>query len=141
MPNTMMTLDEVGRILTDLALTIGVHPMAMGVLTEEKGKYHLPENVRIKATLVKNVISWHKAATEDRKDHVEMRILDHAREFRPIPQCIAQLRVTTQARHVRAVVVTEHANLSSLLVNSRFGIQDMIVVMVRWSNHQPVKRR
>ncbi len=34
-------------------------------------------------------------------------------------------------RHVRAIVVTEHANLSSLLINDSSDISDTIIVMVR----------
>ena len=45
-----MSLEQVKRILTDLALTIKVHPLALGVLAENKVKSHLPEGIFIDAT-------------------------------------------------------------------------------------------
>ena len=56
-----MTFDQVKPILTDLSLTIEVHPLALGVLLEDRGKFHLQEGILIVATIISNVISSNHA--------------------------------------------------------------------------------
>ena len=123
-----MTLDHAKRILTDLALTIKVHPLALGVLLEDKSKFHLPEGNLVDATLVSNVIS--SSRTNRSTQFARMKTLrDGQGTPSDIPQLVEKLEVRSQSKpSVRAVVITEHANLSSLLTDDRFGINNRIVI-------------
>ena len=127
-----MSLDQVKRIRTDLALTIKVHPLALGVLAEDKGKFHLPERVFIDATIIPNIIAYHKS---DGKGSSEAK-LTQKKTYKheegtatPIPQLVEKLKVRIQGKHsVRAVIITEHGNLSSLLMDGQFDIHNCIVI-------------
>ena len=48
-----MTLVRVKKILTDLALTIKMHPLTLGMLTEDRGKFYLPEGISVDAAALK----------------------------------------------------------------------------------------
>ena len=48
-PTTSMTLSQVKKILTDLALTVKVYPLALRVLAEDRGKFYLPEGITTRA--------------------------------------------------------------------------------------------
>ena len=93
-----MTLDQVKRILYDIALTIEVHPLALGVLTEDNGKFHLPAGVTISATIISSVIAWHKT-NESRKyraDQAESKVFSHADNIKNIPQLVEKLQVSDE---------------------------------------------
>ena len=123
-----MTLDQVKRILTDLALTIKVHPLALGVLSEDRGKFYLPEGIFIDATVISNVIAMHQ--TNRSTEVAKKKTFKHEQGTAAnIPQLVEKLKVRIQnKRSVRAVIITEHANLSSLLMNDRFDINNCIVI-------------
>lgn len=123
-----MTLDQVKRILTDLALTIKVHPLALGVLAEDRGKFYLPDGVLIDATIISNVISHHK--TNGSGEFTKKKTFKHEQgTAMTIPQLVEKLMVRIQnKRSVRAVIVTEHANLSTLLMDAQFDINNCIVI-------------
>lgn len=123
-----MTLEQVKRILTDLALTIKVHPLALGVLAEDRGKFYLPDGILIDATIISNVIAHHK--TNGSAEFARVKTFKHEQGTATnIPQLVEKLKVRIQnKRSVRAVIVTEHANLSSLLMNDRFDINNCIVI-------------
>ena len=127
-PNTSMTLDQVKKILTDLALTIKVHPLALGVLAEDKGQFHLPQGITIETTIVSNIISYRK--TNRSAKHVQSKVFRHEPGVAtPIPQLVEKLAVRfSKKRSVRAIILTEHANLSSLLMNAAFDINNCIVI-------------
>ena len=123
-----MTFDQVKRILTDLALTIKVHPLALGVLSEDKGKFHLPEGILVDATIVSNAISRNR--TNGSGQFAKLKTFRHGQGTpTDIPQLVEKLKVRFQnKRSVRAVIITEHANLSSLLIDDRFGMSNCIVI-------------
>lgn len=127
-PDTSMTLDQVKRILTDLALTIKVHPLALGVLAEDRGKFYLPDGVLVDATLISNIISRNK--TNGSARFAKAKTFKHEQGVAAtIPQLVEKLKVRIQnKRSVRAVIITEHANLSSLLMDDRFDINNCIVI-------------
>lgn len=124
--NTSMTLDQVKKILTDLALTIKVHPLALGVIAEERGKFYLPDGIFIDATIVSNVTGWHN--NDKSAEFTKSKTFKHEQDA-TIPQLVEKLKVRIQnKRSVRAVIITEHANLSSLLVNDQFDINNCLVI-------------
>ncbi|KAF6227531.1 hypothetical protein HO173_012170 [Letharia columbiana] len=127
-PNTSMTLDQVKRILTDLALTIKVHPLALGFLAEDRGKFYLPEGTLIDATVVSNIIAYHKADVS--AEFAKKKTFKHEQgSSTSIPQLVERLKVRIQnKRSVRAVIITEHANLSSLLMDDQFDVNNCIVI-------------
>lgn len=122
-----MTLDQVKKILTDLALTIRMHPVALGVLTEKRGKFYLPDGIFIDAMIVSNVIAWHNSNKS--AGFVRKKTFKHEQDALTIPQLVEKLKVRIQnKRSVRAVIITEHANLSSLLMNDQFDINNCLVI-------------
>ena len=123
-----MTLSQVKKILTDTALTIKVHPLALGVLAEDRGKFYLPEGISIDATIISNAISYHK--TDRSIKFAKKKSFKHEQGVsKAIPQLVEKLEVRFQRkRSVRAVILTEHANLSSLLMDKQFDINNCIVI-------------
>lgn len=123
-----MTLDQVKRILTDLALSIKVHPLALGVLTEDKGKFHLPEGIFIDATIISNIIAHNKA--NGSAEFAKKKVFKHEQgTATTIPQLVEKLKVRIlNKRSVRAVIITEHANLSSLLMDDQFDMNNCLVI-------------
>ena len=123
-----MALSQVKKILTDLALTIKVHPLALGVLAEVRGTFYLPEGILIDATIISNIIAYHK--TDRSKEFAKTKTFKHEQGVATtIPQLVEKLEVRFQRkRNVRAVILTEHANLSSLLMDEQFDINNCIVI-------------
>ena len=128
MPNTAMTLARVQKIIIDLALTIEVHPLALGVLAEDRGKFYLPEGISISATIISNVIAYSRA--ERSAEFAKEKTFKHEQgSATEIPQLVEKLKVRSHGkRGARAVIVTEHANLSSLLTDAHSEINDCIVI-------------
>ena len=123
-----MTLAQVKRVLTDLALTIKVHPIALGVLAEDRGKFYLPEGIFIDATIISNIVAYHKSDASSQ--FAKRKTFKHEQGVAtPIPQLVEKLQVRFhKKRSVRAVIVTEHGNLSSLLMDEQFDIKNCIVI-------------
>ena len=97
-----MTLDQVKRILYDLALTIQVHPLALGVLTEDSGRFYLPDGVIIEATIIRNVIAYHKSSesAEYRARQVtKASYNNHTGNVKNIPQLVEKLKVSDIRLH------------------------------------------
>ena len=123
-----MNLSLVKKILTDLALTIKVHPLALGVLAEDRGRFYLPDGILIDATIISNVISYHR--TDRSNKFAKTKTFKHEQGVSTvIPQLAEKLKVRFQRKRiVRAVILTEHANLSSLLMDEQFDINNCIVI-------------
>ena len=126
-----MSMAQTRRILYDLALTIEVHPMALGVIPESNGQVTMPEQVGIEATIVKDIIRYHQ---EDKKDgeFVGKKVFEPSRtEY--IPPLLRDLKIVGKGKQAkpRAVVVVEHRNLKMVLTHHDFADSKIIFIMVR----------
>ena len=127
-----MTLERVKRLMLDMALTIQVHPIALGVKGEASGQVSVPLNCKIQATCIANVLDYN-----DRHKHPGKDFLNGARMtagLHSIPEPILSLKVTksTQTKppgQIDAVLVVEHRNLSEVLLEKTFAVGNVIVVM------------
>jgi len=54
-PKLGMKLDRLKRLMLDLALTLKVHPIALGIKGEPSGQIHIPKHVRLESSLITNV--------------------------------------------------------------------------------------
>ena len=121
-------LNAIERYVVDLALTIEVHPFALGIKPEVNGKVTIPEGHRISTVVIKNIIQYHAVQPGARHQWQKTEYLNAG--TREIPTLVASLGMfyaKGQERHVRAVIVVEHRNVSDVLQGSMFT--DMIVVM------------
>ena len=105
-----MTMAQTRRILYDLALTIEVHPIALGVIPESNGQVTMPEKVGIEAAIVTDIIRYHQEDTKE-KDFIGKRVFQPS-QTSDIPPLIRNLKVvgkrTRGEKKLRAVVVVEH---------------------------------
>lgn len=111
--NTSITLDQVKRILIDLTLTIRVQPLALSVLAEDRGKFYLPGGILVDAKIISNVIAHHR--TNGSAQFAKKKVFKHKQDTATaILQLVEKLKVRFQnKRSVRAIIITEHGNLSS----------------------------
>lgn len=140
-----MTMAAARRALIDLALSIEVHPLALGVAPEGEGQVVLPNDFSIEVTLVNNVIMYNDCLAEAGK----MGMLAEVKTFQPsrtahIPPLIKDLRVVGRrskkgkevqrgGKRLDAVVVVEHRNLKDVVTGEQMGTvgENVIIVMVR----------
>lgn len=126
-----MTMAQARRILYDLALTIDVHPLALGVIPESTGQVYLPKSVYIDTIVISDIIAYKneasKSAVFERKTRFDQDKTEN------IPPLIKSLEVGMVKKKglIRAVVVVEHRNLKKVLTNNEFIVGNIILVMVR----------
>ena len=120
------------RILYDLALTIEVHPIALGVIPESNGQVTMPEHVGIEATIVTDIIRYHQ---EDSKvgEFTAKRIFTPGQTAYNTP-LLRDLKIIGKGKQgkakPRAVVVVEHRNLKMVLTHHDFADGKVILIMV-----------
>ncbi|KAL8973191.1 MAG: hypothetical protein Q9197_002454 [Variospora fuerteventurae] len=130
-PEMQGNLPVVKRTTLDLALTIGTHPAALGIVYEESGKVHLPQKVTVETLRVTNVFAFNNrdksAAPQDGCTTTKLSPGEHA-----IPRSVVKLRVNVSLAFgavLSAVIVVEHRNLEGMITNHQFAMQDVMVVM------------
>ena len=127
-----MTMAQTRRILYDLALTIEVHPIALGVIPESNGQVTLPELVGIEATIVEDIIRYHQEDTKE-GEFTQKRVFQ-PNQTADIPPLLRNLKVvgkgTKGKGKLRAVVVVEHRNLKMVLTHHDFANSKIILIMV-----------
>lgn len=57
-PKLGMKLDRLKRLMLDLALTLKIHPIALGIKGEASGQIHIPKHVRLETKLITNVFYY-----------------------------------------------------------------------------------
>ena len=127
-----MRLERVKRLILDLTLTIGVHPVALGVKAEPSGQVSIPTSCRIEAELVTNVFSYinrEKTPGQEYRREERMKAGVHT-----IPEPVLSLKVKMTMNvdppgRVDAVIVVEHRNLSEILLKESFALDNVIIVM------------
>ena len=120
------------RILYDLALTIDVHPIALGVIPESNGQVTMPDQVAIHATIVTDIIRYHQQDTRE-KDFTGRRVFEPSQTAH-IPPLLRDLKIVGKGKQgktkPRAVVVVEHRNLKMVLTHHDFADGKIILIMV-----------
>ncbi|KAL9577322.1 MAG: hypothetical protein Q9212_006439 [Teloschistes hypoglaucus] len=131
-PKSGMTLERVRQIMNDLALTIKVHPSALGIVGEASGKLVLPSLVEIRATCVTNADRDELPAAS----YQQIMTLQ-AKAVYSIPDLVLDLQVVSKAKgkgekrkmgKVDAVVVVEHRNMVLDVLGGNRLIEDVIFV-------------
>lgn len=125
-------LRQVKQRVEDLALSLGVHPAAFGVLQEDSGTVHIPERIKIEIVKITDI---HLYNNRDRTK----KWLDRSFAIRSvlqlgepqIPQLVESLALRFERGHrVDAVVVLEHRNVTEILGEHQYGLKDVLIVMV-----------
>ncbi|KAK5095505.1 hypothetical protein LTS08_008148 [Lithohypha guttulata] len=99
--------EVVKEIFDDIALTIGVHPFRLGAIPEARSQIFVPEQCQLTLKVVGNIFDYYDKGT------LSTVMVNRGRK-QPLPVMIESLEVS-QETSVRAVVVTEHRNLTSAL--------------------------
>ena len=94
-----------------------------------RGRFYLPDGIFINATIVSNVVAYHN--NKKSAQHAKFKIFKHEQDTAStILQQIEKPEVWIQEkRSVHAVIITEHANLSSVLMNDDFDISNCLVII------------
>ena len=69
-PANNKTLAYIRRLIIDLALSIKVHPIALGLKGQTTGEIQVPAHVAVEVILVKNIFEFHKRDRVKRKPDV-----------------------------------------------------------------------
>ncbi|KAL8731919.1 MAG: hypothetical protein Q9181_004130 [Wetmoreana brouardii] len=131
-PKYSMSLVKARRLMLDLALTINVHPSALGIIGEEDGQVSVLKLVTIEVTRVTNAIAYNDRDKDPNQDFKTVAKLTPG--IYKIPDLVLSLQVATRkqrkvAGKIDAVVVVEHRNLSEVLLRENLAVEDIIVVM------------
>ena len=129
-PRLGMRLERVKRLMLDLALTLKVHPIALGIKAEASGQVSVPKNVRIEATCITNVFHYNDRAK--RPDREYMNVARLGAGIHVIPEPVLDLKVVITAQtpgRIDAVVVVEHRNLSDVLLKESFAVENVLIIM------------
>ena len=114
-PKLDMKLEEVKRLVLDIALTIAVHPIALGVKNEASGQISVPNGVRIDATIVFDIFAY----IDSEGTQKGRKVLKIKPGLRTIPEPVLGLKLVFtehKTRRLDAVLVMEHRNLSEVLL-------------------------
>ncbi|KAL8756500.1 MAG: hypothetical protein Q9184_004482 [Pyrenodesmia sp. 2 TL-2023] len=133
-PGMPGSLPAIKRKMLDLALTVGVHPAALGIMYEESGKVGLPNGVTIHANQVADIFNFNdrdKTRSKLPADSCKTRVITTGGE-KAIPRSVIDMKATWSTQHVKinAVIVVEHRNLAGIITQHDFAMKDVLVVMV-----------
>ncbi|KAI9741407.1 MAG: hypothetical protein M1834_003124 [Cirrosporium novae-zelandiae] len=123
-----LTAERANKLLKDIAITIGVHPISLGVIPESQGEVSIPSGWKLAAMTISNVFEY--SAREGGGTRVET--LTERRQI-PMPTISTTLRRAKGYRGpIVAVVVVEHRNIKQGLDRVAKGencLRDIIFVM------------
>ena len=121
------------KILIDLALTIGVHPAALGSIAAAGGRIMAPKKLELKLEVVVDILHWLTLRNEPdpKKEFRLTEVFKVRSDWSEIPPLI--LNVCMKTTSIDAVVVAEHRNLQSVLSHYKKlnrGLDGVIFVLV-----------
>lgn len=125
-----MTMTQVRKNIKDLAVTIGVHPWALGIKPEGTGQISVPRGVTITIKLVENMRLYRDRNVLGGKprDYLKDTSVRLQSGATAIPPFIESITVAVKKESpVRAVLVIEHRNLKELMSAEEIG--DVILIM------------
>ncbi|KAL8899133.1 MAG: hypothetical protein Q9207_006351, partial [Kuettlingeria erythrocarpa] len=132
-PGMPGSLPAVKIKMLDLALTVGAHPAALGIVYEESGKVCLPNGVNIHVDQVTDTFKFNDRDRSRSKAPAgsSKKFIITVGEERPIPRSVTELKAIWSTQHVKisAVIVVEHRNLAGIITHHDFAMKDVIVVM------------
>lgn len=123
-------MTQVRKNIKDLAVTVGVHPWALGIKPEGNGQISVPRGVTITIKQVENMRLYRDGNALGRKPRDSLRETSIRMQngAMAIPPLIESITVAVNARApVRAVLVIEHQNLKQLMSPEEIG--DVILIM------------
>lgn len=119
-------LEVVKRIMYDIALTLQVHPTALGIQQQESGIIRLPHSIGVDNVIVNDVFRY---IDRQRTGVVKKDLVPGTKAARQngefaIPSPVLDINLKMAGGKIDAVVVVEHKNLSNML-----PIKDVLLVM------------
>jgi hypothetical protein len=99
------------KLLNDIAITVGVSPVALGASTDPKCRVYVPLECKLEVTPVDDVLDFLDNPQNQRDKHSygvgeKIRMINR---FSTIEECILELHIESAPR---AVLVCEHRNMS-----------------------------
>ena len=123
-----MTGVMIQRLTLDIALTIGVHPWALGVEPDATGKVWIPKDIVLNVNVVSNIIKYRQAKNKAGRQAL-MELKKYKNGTHTIDSMIHSLTYhAANKRKIQAVVVVEHKNMEKLMKHSK-ETRGQIVVM------------
>ena len=119
MDNEALDKNQALNIFADLALTIGVHPAALGISSASTGEYFLPKGYYLQVTICTNVFEYNRdrhlqnnsgLRTAKRLDSCGIDPMIHSLKLQ-------HDKTFSEVHRIRAVVVIEHRNLRETMGN------------------------
>ncbi|KAI4253006.1 MAG: hypothetical protein LQ352_003958 [Teloschistes flavicans] len=132
-PESHMRLETVKRLILDLALTIKVHPTALGIKGEGHGQFYVPHNARVEVEQVADMFKYLNRNASAPSGFIRQRKFKEG--VSPIPDNVLRLGlVETMVGNnvigkVDAVVIIEHRNLDEALIKQGLGCDHIILIM------------
>ncbi|KAG7009733.1 hypothetical protein G7Y79_00001g000050 [Physcia stellaris] len=130
-PSVGMKLDKTKRLTLDLALTVKIHPIALGIKREVSSQVSVPANIEIESRCITDIFQYNDRIKRSIPEDEYSRMNKLTFGTRPVPEVIIDLRVTKPHKKskVDAVLVTEHRNLDEVLLKDGAAVEHVIIVM------------
>ena len=115
--------NEALRVFQDLALTLHVHPTALGIYSASTGEYVVPKGYKLRVTLCNNVFEYNS----HRHTRPEAGLTTVTRSGScKIDSMIHSMRLVAdmewdKENKIRAVIVIEHRNLTDMMLRLTSG--------------------
>ncbi|KAL8792378.1 MAG: hypothetical protein Q9195_004991 [Heterodermia aff. obscurata] len=131
-PKHGQSLVYIRRLIIDLALTIQVHPIALGVKGEGSGQVFIPHNVHIECTVVTNTFAYNERDESPENNSKKWRKTKDLRDGShsiPEPVLSLQVRIGKSGGRVDAVIVVEHRNVLEVMAEGEHAVKHVILIM------------
>lgn len=126
-----MKLDKTKRLTLDLALTVKIHPIALGIKREVSSQVSVPAYIEIESRCITDIFRYNDRMKRSIPEDQYSRMNKLTFGTRPVPEAIIDIRVTKPHKKskVDAVLVTEHRNLDEVLLKDGAAVEHVIIVM------------
>lgn len=129
-PRFNLKLEQIKRIMLDLALTLKIHPIALGVKGEPSGQVFVPDGVFVHATRIVNIFDYNNRDRSASIKNASFARLEKLTGLNSIPDPGSELRLVIQPKQqLDAVIVVEHRNLDEIVVREDLAVKNVIFVM------------
>ena len=118
------------KLVNDIAVTIKVHPISLGLEAERDGRLYVARDLKLRAIIIDNVWIAAKARREGKQlvpPHGSAR-WETLRSEHTIPNQVVELRSSTNAR---AIIIVEHRNVAISMARVQESFKSTIIVTVR----------
>ena len=135
--------------MSDIALTVGLHPASLGVESECDGRIYIPEGMKIVVFYAQNLYEVAQARdakltlTGDTNAAKKAAIRSCAKmtlaSEQTIPSKVMDIRITKGT--VSVVIVVEHRNIGTRLDSIREDLPNALIIMVNLESMSDVFTR